>query len=107
MFQKLAQDEQDSVRLLTVEDLIAAAEILSHEECELYLHVHLRAMASDKSWRVRYMLADKFVQLADAVGPEIIRDELGTSFVALLKDNEAEVRTAAAGQVPGKSKVDC
>ena len=31
-----------------------------------------------------------------------MREELVGHFVQLLKDNEAEVRTAAAGQIPGK-----
>ena len=42
-------------------------------------------------------------QLAEAVGPELVRSELVNAFVALLKDNEAEVRTAGAGQIPGTS----
>ncbi|BEI82618.1 hypothetical protein CcaverHIS002_0304860 [Cutaneotrichosporon cavernicola] len=65
----------------------------------------LRASVSDKSWRVRYMVANEFVGLAESVGPEIVRDELVNAFVGLLKDNEAEVRTAAAGQVPGFGKL--
>jgi len=40
-------------------------------------------------------------QLAEAVGPELVRSELVNAYVALLKDNEAEVRTAGAGQIPG------
>jgi len=42
-------------------------------------------------------------QLAEAVGPELVRSELVNAYVALLKDNEAEVRTAGAGQIPGIS----
>lgn len=42
-------------------------------------------------------------QLAEAVGPELVRSELVNAYVALLKDNEAEVRTAGAGQIPGTS----
>ncbi len=42
-------------------------------------------------------------QLADAVGQELVREELIGHYVQLLKDNEAEVRTAAAGQIPGTS----
>ena len=42
-------------------------------------------------------------QLANAVGEDIVREELANAFVQLLKDNEAEVRTAAAGQIPGKA----
>lgn len=41
-------------------------------------------------------------QLAEAVGVELVREELIGQYVQLLKDNEAEVRTAAAGQIPGK-----
>jgi len=42
--------------------------------------------------------------LSKAVGEDITRDDLVSAFVRLLKDNEAEVRTAAAGQVPGMLK---
>jgi hypothetical protein len=41
------------------------------------------------------------VQLSEAVGVELVREELVNHYVQLLKDNEAEVRTAAAGQIPG------
>jgi hypothetical protein len=40
-------------------------------------------------------------QLSEAVGMELVREELVNHYVQLLKDNEAEVRTAAAGQIPG------
>ena len=48
------------------------------------------------------MVANEFVGLSEAVGQGIVREELVGAFVNLLKDNEAEVRTAGAGQVPGK-----
>jgi serine/threonine-protein phosphatase 2A regulatory subunit A len=35
------------------------------------------------------------------VGVELVREELIGQYVQLLKDNEAEVRTAGAGQIPG------
>lgn len=47
------------------------------------------------------MVANEFVGLAEGVGEGIVREELVGAFVGLLKDNEAEVRTAAAGQIPG------
>lgn len=101
--------------------------MLDHEETKNYLLPSIRSAVSDKSWRVRYMVADHFVevciirailsaivcshvslffslsllQLASAVGEEVVRDELVQAFVQLLKDNEAEVRTAGAGQIPG------
>lgn len=48
------------------------------------------------------MVANEFVGLSEAVGQGIVREELVGAFVNLLKDNEAEVRTAGAGQVPGE-----
>ncbi|KAL7413348.1 armadillo-type protein [Mrakia frigida] len=105
MYRKLASDDQDSVRLLTVTALIAIAEQLSPEEVKDYLLPTLRNSFGDKSWRVRYMVGNEFVALASAVGEDIIRDEMVQAFVSLLKDNEAEVRTAAAGQIPGFAKL--
>lgn len=63
LFSKLAQDEQDSVRLLTVTDLVAIAEQLTPEESKIYFLQPLKAMVADKSWRVRYMIADNFVKV--------------------------------------------
>lgn len=105
LYKKLAADDQDSVRLLTIPDLIAIAEQLPPQEVKSELNVQLTAAYTDKSWRVRYMLADHFVELASAVGEDIVREELVKAFTELLGDNEAEVRTAAAGQVPGFSKL--
>ena len=62
LFQHLASDDQDSVRLLTVEVLIAIAEIIPKEEQPSHgvLLSALRTLFEDKSWRVRYMVADRF-----------------------------------------------
>jgi serine/threonine-protein phosphatase 2A regulatory subunit A len=47
------------------------------------------------------LCSDNLIQLAEAVGQELVREELIGHYVLLLKDNEAEVRTAASGQIPG------
>jgi len=62
MFQHLASDDQDSVRLLTVEILIAIAEVVPKEQQSSHgvLLTALRSLFEDKSWRVRYMVADRF-----------------------------------------------
>src|ERR1700753_1605381 len=114
VYLKLAADDQDSVRLLTVEDLIVLARHLTPEEVEAHLLDQLRRSATDKSWRVRYMIASHFVevasftacfaigtdvgipQLAEVVGEDIVRTDMTDAFVQLLKDNEAEVRTAGS-----------
>lgn len=62
IFRKLAADDQDSVRLLTVEDLITIASQLDPAEVKQELLPQLRQAVSDKSWRVRYMVASEFVK---------------------------------------------
>jgi serine/threonine-protein phosphatase 2A regulatory subunit A len=42
-------------------------------------------------------------QIAKAVDDETVTRDLVPAFVKLLKDTEAEVRTAVAGQIPGKA----
>lgn len=41
------------------------------------------------------------MQIAKAVDDEVVARDLVPSFIKLLKDTEAEVRTAIAGQIPG------
>ncbi|OBT60957.1 protein phosphatase 2, regulatory subunit A [Pseudogymnoascus sp. 23342-1-I1] len=103
LFQHLANDDQDSVRLLTVEILIAIAEVVPKEQQSSHgvLLTSLRSLIEDKSWRVRYMVADRFEKIAKAVDDEVVTRDLVPAFVKLLKDSEAEVRTAIAGQIPG------
>lgn len=62
LFQHLAGDDQDSVRLLTVEILIAIAEGIPKDQQSSHgvLLTALRSLFEDKSWRVRYMVADRF-----------------------------------------------
>jgi serine/threonine-protein phosphatase 2A regulatory subunit A len=103
LFKHLASDDQDSVRLLTVEILIAIAEVVPKEQQSSHgiLLTALRSLFEDKSWRVRYMVADRFEKIAKAVDEEVVTRDLVPSFVKMLKDNEAEVRSAIAGQIPG------
>ncbi|KIW01240.1 uncharacterized protein PV09_07283 [Verruconis gallopava] len=103
LFRHLAGDDQDSVRLLTVEVLIAIAEVVPKEQQSSHgvLLTALRSLFEDKSWRVRYMVADRFEKIAKAVDEEVVSRDLVPAFVKLLKDNEAEVRSAIAGQIPG------
>lgn len=100
-FTNLAIDDQDSVRLLAVEACVCIADILPPADKETFMMPTLRNAAQDKSWRVRYMVADKIVDLQKAVGPDISKQDLVPSYAALLKDCEAEVKTAAAHKVKG------
>ncbi len=123
---------QDSVRLLAVEAGVSIATLLPQEDLEALVMPTLRQAAEDKSWRVRYMVADKFsevgtyemhiwplsmsplrlwnnsgcfsvfIKLQTAVGTEITKTDLVPAFQNLLKDCEAEVRAAAANKVKGE-----
>lgn len=102
MFLGLANDEQfsqDSVRLLAVEAGITIAGLLSEADIEQLLLPMFRNAASDKSWRVRFMISDKFNELQKAVGPNITKNHMVYHFAGLLKDVEAEVRASSASKI--------
>lgn len=60
IYRRLQSDDQDSVRLLTVEDLIVIAQQLTPSEVKEQLLKQIRHSVADKSWRVRYMAATHF-----------------------------------------------
>lgn len=102
LFISLANDEQfsqDSVRLLAVEAGITIAGLLEKEDIETLLLPMFRNASQDKSWRVRFMIADKFIELQKAVGPQLVKSNLVNQFALLLKDAEAEVRASAANKI--------
>ena len=51
----------------------------------------LRQCAEDKSWRVRYMVADKFTELQAAVGKDITKTDLVPAFQSLLKVSATKI----------------
>ena len=58
---------QDSVRLLAVEACVSIATLLPQEDLETLVMPTLRQAAEDKSWRVRYMVADKFSEVRASI----------------------------------------
>ena len=66
LFQYLAADDQDSVRLLTVDILISIAQKIPKEQQPSHgvLLTSLRSLFDDKSWRVRYMVADRYEKVS-------------------------------------------
>lgn len=106
MFQSQVTDDQDSVRLLSVDVLIAIAEALRAQEISKYnseLVTLSNSLFTDKSWRVRYMAANRFEKLAISLDSAEAREKFVPAFVNLMKDSEAEVRTAISKQIPGFS----
>lgn len=52
------------MRLLAVEACVSIATLLPQEDLETLVMPTLRQAAEDKSWRVRYMVADKFSEVS-------------------------------------------
>ncbi|KAG7888741.1 hypothetical protein KL936_003128 [Ogataea polymorpha] len=108
MYESLVNDNQDSVKFLSVDVLIAILAFLSeineasHNED---LFKSLLTLASDPSWRVRYMVADRFEKLVISFNDEQYTLKLVSNLISLMKDNEAEVRKAIAKQLPGVCKL--
>lgn len=94
LFDALAADDQDSVRLLAIENCTAFASVMGEAENNKHILPLVKVCAQDKSWRVRNNVAREFAALARSVGRETSRGELLPLFVKLLTDPEAEVRAA-------------
>lgn len=133
---KLTQDDQDSVRLLCPQmciDLLAASKgdkvkfskfngptkdmleeksresnkNASGKAIEMMFPV-VYALCQDKSWRVRWMVSDKFCELYSGLEVdknESWKKELVQIFISLLGDPETEVRTAAAFKLDRVAKM--
>ena len=54
---------QDSVRLLAAEACGAIASLMDQADTERLVMPILNSATKDKSWRVRYMVADKFTEV--------------------------------------------
>lgn len=60
---------------------------------------YIKKLAEDKSWRIRYVVADKIMELVQGIGQDHATEHLLPSFSSLLKDTESEVRTAAVNRI--------
>ncbi len=102
-FQDFNKDEQDSVRLMSIENLLALHKAIPSQVAGL-LGDFLKSFASDKSWRIRYIMAEKSPDLArmlsDPVKDTVLRQELVGYFAAgFMQDQEAEVKAIAAAKL--------
>lgn len=99
MFSQLIKDDQDTVRLLAAEACVQLIKVLPPGETA-ELQALLTAAVRDRSWRVRSVIADKWADLQTAFGPEATRTSLVPALVALLQDQEPEVRSQMAARLP-------
>ena len=66
---------------------------------------YIKKFAEDKSWRIRYLVADRIMELANGIGLDVAKDVLTPFYCAFLKDGESEVRTAAVGKLSEYCKI--
>lgn len=60
---------------------------------------YIKRFADDKSWRIRYLVADRVMDLAKAIGFESAKEVLLPYYAGFLNDTESEVRTAAVSRL--------
>ncbi|CAO3692720.1 unnamed protein product [Rhizopus stolonifer] len=102
---KLAADDQDTVRLLTVDDLVQIAKTFSPNEFKHYLFPTLKSLGQDKSWRVRYTVASHFTDLCEITKDGITPEDKLALFLSLIKDSEGDVKILSIGQISAFSKM--
>lgn len=104
MFHHLINDSQDSVKLLSIDVLVSILSyfhLVNDNTHNSDCFVSALKLIKDESWRVRYAAAHRFADIAinfSSVESEVHR--LVDPFIALMKDNEGEVRKAIAKQLP-------
>ncbi|AJO93690.1 Tpd3p [Saccharomyces cerevisiae YJM1419] len=108
IFQKIINDNQDSVKFLAVDCLISILKFFNAKGDESHTQDLLNSavkLIGDEAWRVRYMAADRFSDLASQFSSnQAYIDELVQPFLNLCEDNEGDVREAVAKQVSGFAK---
>lgn len=98
VFEKLSRDEQDSVRILAINNCIALGKLKKSPEWQAQILPIMKTCAEDKSWRVRYMMADNVKQLCE-VFESMATTAIVPLYLSLLSDHEVEVRMIAAARI--------
>lgn len=101
-FEKLATEEQDSVRILAIKNCIALGRLKDSPDWQGQIIPVMKACAEDKSWRVRYMMADNVQELCDVFRSKATSAVLPL-YLRLLSDQEVEVRMIAAARIAAVS----
>ena len=70
VFSRFYKDEQDSVRMQGIDSCVCFAQHLPPTKVNAYLLPYIKKFAEDKSWRIRYLVADRIMDLAAGIGFE-------------------------------------
>lgn len=78
-----------------IDSCIYFAKALPNNKIQQNLVPYIKKLAVDKSWRIRYLVADKIMELTNGIGLENSKEHLTSYYCQFLEDSESEVRTAA------------
>ena len=82
-----------------IDSCVCFANQLQPAKVTSYLLPYIKRFAEDKSWRIRYMVADRIMDLATGFGFESAKQNLLPYYIGFLQDVESEVRTAALSRM--------
>lgn len=94
-------DDEDSVRLLLPASLSVISSRLKDEERHNLIVVLGKVIVKDSSWRVRSSFALELPTIAKSFSDNVIMDEICPFLFRLLRDPEAETKTAACKALSG------
>ena len=80
IFEILQKDKQDMVKMQGVDSCINFALHLSSSKISTYIVPYLKTYAEDKSWRSRYLVANKILEIAKAIGVDLTKSKLVPHF---------------------------
>ena len=99
VFNIIKVDVQDSMRMIAFEIALCMAKYYSILKISSHILAFLKATADDKSWRIRFTMADKIVEFSKLFEKEIVLDFFANCYIAFIADGESEVRTAAISKL--------
>lgn len=80
IFEVFQKDTQDMVKMQGVDACINFAKVLSSSKIQTYVVPYLKTYAEDKSWRLRYLVATKIMEIAKALGEDFTQAKLVNHF---------------------------
>lgn len=99
IYSKLVTDPQDSVSMNWISNIGILVEKLGPELSEEQCLPLIKQYCVDRSWRVRYTVAQSMEKLCKGFSPAVVNEVLLPLFCELLRDPEGEVRNVASENI--------
>eukprot|EP00468_Gymnochlora_sp_CCMP2014_P007520 CAMPEP_0167761258 /NCGR_PEP_ID=MMETSP0110_2-20121227/12068_1 /TAXON_ID=629695 /ORGANISM="Gymnochlora sp., Strain CCMP2014" /LENGTH=589 /DNA_ID=CAMNT_0007647913 /DNA_START=58 /DNA_END=1827 /DNA_ORIENTATION=+ len=100
MLKEVCEEESDFMRMYALD--VCKEMLKSYNETKEFkdtLWPLIKKLTGDTSWRVRKQLASSLPEFAKTAGTMLAGREMLPIYIALLKDNESEVKTAATANL--------